>query len=78
MSTAAAAMTPVRRALSESGVVISFGDIDWEFEPDTAAKKHFWSTDGSECLWCSHQRTPAQIRAWLDAGEPKEDCTVMR
>jgi hypothetical protein len=35
---------------------------------------HFWSTDGSECLWCSRLRTAEEIEAWKAAGEPFEVC----
>lgn len=39
---------------------------------------HFWSTDGSECLWCKQVRSAEEIAVWRAAGEPFEQCLQER
>lgn len=46
----------------------------WGWRRGMSGRHHFWSTDGIECLWCAGKRTPEEIRAWFEAGQPKEEC----
>lgn len=72
----AAAMMPVRQALADSGIVISFDETDWRFQPGTTARKHFWSTDATACLWCGRRRTQQEVDDWRRSGAPDEDCDL--
>lgn len=36
--------------------------------------RHFWSTDGCECLWCRTKRTTEEIAEWISNGSPDEPC----
>lgn len=73
---------PLQRALEKvadsgsSSLIVDLIDENnkWRFAPGVSGARHFWSTDGIECLWCARQRTPAEIAVWFAAGKPQENC----
>lgn len=72
---AALKLVPVRMPQT-AGVKVSSDNSDWQFNPATDGTKHFWSTNGEECLWCGAVRMPAEIAAWRRAGEPEQACGI--
>ncbi len=68
------ALQLIPRRTNLANAFVFNGRVEWQFSQTSDGRRHFWSTDDIECLWCRRRRTPAEIALWRQAGEPKEEC----